>query len=266
MAVAVHSSGNYLNETTSFFADYIGGQGQPLFFADRTNLGINRNNGAAKRQELLDIVQTAAGTNSAIGLSATASSDGTTLVVSVDYESLSADYRLGVYLLDNNLVGAQASRGNDAQHKRMLIGYMTTGVEGRELTGNSGNETFTAPLSAYDIVRESEFQVLVVAWDVSGSMAFANGRLLDIEDAVVSTTALQIDDFDYQVSGDQVTARWSGPSVTSATLTSLSGQSIAKESVYNNGVELSAPAASGVYVLTLFGAEGIYSEKVHIHR
>jgi hypothetical protein len=265
IGVAVHSStSDYTNEVTEYFMQHIGTGAQPVFYHGKTNLGLSRNNGAAKRQELLDIANTAAATDSPVGLGVDASVAGDEVTVSVAYGTDNGSYRLGVYLLDNNLVGFQSTRGNDAVHKRMLVGYMTPSVEGDLLTDTDGTATYTASVSDLGISAIENYEVLVVAWEVSSGLVFANGRVVDIEQGAVNTTQVEIADLKYLINDTNIDVSWSSNDIRQVDLIDQSGRLVQSVQVSGQQAQLDTPDQNGIYILSLYTSQGLVSEQISI--
>lgn len=267
IGVAVHSSSSdYSNAVTQLFTQHIGTGPQPVFYHGTTNLGLSRNNSAAKRQELMEIASTAASTDSPVGLGVNSTITGDELAVSVAYGTDGGAYRLGVYLINNNLVGFQSTRGNSAVHKRMLVGYLTPTVEGDLLSDTEGTVRYTASIADLGISSVENYEVLVVVWEISNGLAFANGRISDIGQASVSTTQVSIEGLRYTTDDVNINVSWSGDDVQRIDLIDRSGRLV--ESVHASGQQavLRTPVESGIYILTMHTSQGVVSEQIAVVR
>lgn len=265
IAVAVHSSGDYQNAVSNLFVRYVGGAGQPLFFANSQDMLVNRNNIAAKRVEIMSQVTANAAVDAPVGLSSTAILDGTALTVDTDYAiTAGTDYKVGVYLLYNNLIGPQSARGSNANHKRMLQEFfLTEEIEGDAITGTEGSHSVTVDIADLGTHPIEDMQILVVVWTGTGnSIDYINGRLLDITSATVDAADITIEDLKVISLDASIEASWSGTEVSTAMLVSVTGQVVATTAVNGSkSVRLTAEHG-GLYVLVLDTPQGRHSQQV----
>jgi hypothetical protein len=83
------------------------------------------------------------------------------------------EYYLGLYLIENNVIGYQASIGNNANHKAVLRASFTQSSWGELLangnipTGSEFQKTFSLPLTN---APNSNYEVVSIIWKKTGNL------------------------------------------------------------------------------------------------
>lgn len=267
MLLSVHISGDYANETSRFFTDYVGGNGQPQFLVDQTVIPFSASTIPSSTDAVMSAVDDNLAVQSVVGLDVQAVYTDDMLTVEASYAYEGADaYSMGVYTVRNNFVGPQAARGSDAVHQRLLWDYLTDNVEGESLADNQGTYRVESDLMELGGHPADDTQILVVVWrETATGREYVNGRLVDIQELIIDTEEVVIEDLLVQQTGTELLVSWSG-AVTDVSLVSMNGSQIARKATQGqqSASIITEAFATGVYVLTLVTAQGPYSQQVLI--
>ena len=126
---SLHYSGDLLNPTAKAITDNFGGGGQPIFYLNTDNMGVGSFNLDAKRGEFMTVVESLNSFEPFAGVGTTATFDGQKITTTskakflIDLEG--GNYWLAAYLVDDELVANQASQGQNALHKNILLNTFT---------------------------------------------------------------------------------------------------------------------------------------------
>ena len=179
--IGAHYSGDLQSAAASELVGIFGGAGQPVFFADKANLRVSRNNTSQKRQEARNLVDANFNTSpiANAGLEIFDRSGDLEIDVRVEFfENTSGTYHLGVLILENNVINNQASQGNNASHP-FVLRSSANGVTGDEIAsgmisaGTTKDFSFTVTPDANWDVNNLSFAAVI--WkENGGSYDFVN--------------------------------------------------------------------------------------------
>lgn len=268
--ITVHYSGTLQNEVSSYFATYIRGFGQPLFFVNKKEMNVTRNNIATKRGEIINEVNNNANTMSIAGLNANARrTESGEIVVDVTYDFASGttgDYKLGAYLVYNNYAAMQATRGV-VPHDRLLWRSFTSDVSGMTINPEAGSTTLTLDTkSLNDNQPIDDMEVLVVIWNNDNTdPAYVNGRMLSIGGIVSNDESLATYIKTWSKGSElyvqDIPSEWIGGQLA---VISVNGQIITTTSIHQNQLNLDLGNSSGLNIVRLTKGDKLYSVKVFI--
>jgi hypothetical protein len=191
--IGSHYSGDLNSDAADELDDILGGSGQPVFFANNTNLRVNSGNISAKRTEVKQLVDNNFATSPVVNAGIEVYEKSGDLEVKVKtefFESTSGEFYIGVLILENEVKNYQASQGPDALHPYVLRESIM-GVTGELITSGSvsAGETFSF---SYDYSPNAKWNrdslhFAAVIWEKnSGQFEFVNG--ISTNDIKVSTS------------------------------------------------------------------------------
>ncbi len=140
--MAAHFSGLLLNDAAAEITDNFGSFAQPRFFFNEADQGVNSSNGTSRLASLKALVDEAYGQAPIVnsGFEPYYSNGEIKVNAKVKFfQAAQGDYHLGIYLLEDNVVGFQQSIGNNAVHKRVLRTSFTEQTFGQPITNGSVN-------------------------------------------------------------------------------------------------------------------------------
>ena len=195
ITLAAHIQGSDLeNEASLAIAGNANATGRPQFFVNTERQSASSSTVAASQSAIVTKVNEAASEPAEVGVLLQRTSD-TDLTTTVEFFAAQAGtYNVAVYAIENDIVNAQASRGPDAVHKRILRGALNGDFGEAVVTGSAGEGmrvTQTAMVSAIDGAWEADNLVVVaVVWEAlpDGKFRFVNGFELDDWQSVTSAT------------------------------------------------------------------------------
>ncbi len=150
---AAHFSGDLQTETAKAIVNNMGPtSGQPIFFLNRDNLGVNSGNAGAKLEEFNQTIEllnsypalAAVGAKAYFEEGAANCTMGAKVKFLGDLEG--GEYRLATYLMLTEHVAPQAGQGNDAMHTNLLRHALTDEIFGELISQGapiSNGQTFT---------------------------------------------------------------------------------------------------------------------------
>lgn len=122
---AAHHSGGQMTPTAKAITDNFGGSGQPIFYINNDNMGVNSGNLNAKRAEFQIFIESLNAFAPFAGVGSTATFDGEKITTTATAKFLTplegGDYWLSSYLVDDVLFASQASQGSNAKHQNILM-------------------------------------------------------------------------------------------------------------------------------------------------
>lgn len=275
--IAVHFDGDLQNEVADYFIAYVGGNGQPLFFVNKERVLVFASNIAEKRQEVTDLVSTNASQEASIGFDVKAKLNDNTIEVDAGYEfgsSVDGTVHIGAYLVYNNLVSPQASRGNDANHKRLLWKSFTTDVGGMDVStdmNTPNNLEFSLDLDGVDGDHPVEdMEVLVVAWtENNGQRGFLNARIVNIDQSVVSLNEISKANIKTYHDGHSIISDLGNDDLGSYQIDvySLVGKKVHSSKHNQNTSEISTDTwHPAPYIVKIYGSDWSVSRKILVMR
>ena len=203
--VGAHYSGDLQSAAASELVGIFGGAGQPVFFADKSNLRVSRSNTVAKRTEAKNLVDAnfAKMPVANAGMEIFDRSGDLDIDLRVEFfEATSGTYNVGILVLEDNVVNFQASVGSGAVHP-FVIRESVNGVVGDEVaTGTIPAGTIKdfsysiTPDAAWDLDNVS---FAAIIWkENGGSQDFVN--VYEEDEIQLSTSNNDnVSDFDFVV-------------------------------------------------------------------
>lgn len=213
---STHFSGNLSNPTSEGITTSLGGSGQPLFFVNSDNMGVNSSNVANKRDEINLYINDllSFGSLAGVGIDATYN-DG---VLNVNGKAKffnnieGGNFYLAYYVVRDHLIAPQTSQGSMADHRYVLIDAVTEGdVFGNNIVSGAieadAEYTVQASKAIEDIDVEND-EIIAILWNqrVDGDFVFFNATRTDIAITNVGT-ADEIEEI------SEVNARYNGNEV-----------------------------------------------------
>lgn len=276
--IAMHQGNSALtNETATALTDNFNSSGQPLFFLNNDNQGLLSGNQSTKRTEIIeqvDYLQTLAGVT---GIELNATTDGAKLFASASVEffgTLTNEFSIGVYVIQNNIVHNQASQGMVA-HPKLLTGRMTDDAFGDILDPSIAvhNVSYEMPVPADFDFEETEIVAVVWLKDTNGVYRFNNANIDEEVELILSNDELDqlVSDFTAQINNDQLLislALTESLAQGQVHLTDISGKNIFSKQLGNlpSGTQKLSydlgAIPSGIYVVNLEIDGEIISKKV----
>jgi len=187
---AAHYSGNYMTTESQNLASNFNAAGQPQFFLNNSNLGINSGNGTAKATELMNSIDANAALSPVLntGIKATKEEGKLTIeTLTRFFQATSGDFHLGLYIIEDEVVGFQQGIGASAVHERLVRSEITANTFGTQLmngdvsvgTEYSGSiEIDIDPVWNLDHVR-----IVAIIWDkVGNKYNFVNAHEIEGSD------------------------------------------------------------------------------------
>ena len=168
--MAAHYDGNLAEAAAEEITDNFGGFYQPRFFLNENDINGSSSNVSAKRAEVKAAVEAAFNESPVVnvGFAPTFADNKLTANAKVKFfQETSGEYYLGIYLLEDNVVGYQASIGNNANHKKVFRFSFTDETFGKLITGGSvaaGSE-FDLPFElSIGSVQGYDYEVAGIIW------------------------------------------------------------------------------------------------------
>ena len=203
--VGAHYSGDLQSAAANELVGIFGGAGQPVFFADKSNLRVSRSNTAQKRTEAKNTVDQNFDKSPVVnaGLEVFDRSGDLEINVSVEFfENTSGTYKLGVLILEDDVVNFQASVGSSARHP-FVLRSTANGVIGDEVGDGMISAGATKSLS-YTVTPDASWNMdnlsfAAVIWkENGGSHDFVN--VFSVDEILLSTsTATQNSEVDFSI-------------------------------------------------------------------
>ena len=183
--LAAHYSGNLITPAAENMAQNFGAVYQPIFFLGNENQNVSSSTAAAKRTTIKEMVDANFLETPIANAGMNATLDGNNLSVQTKakfFQAAEGEYYLGVYVVENELVGYQASRGNDAVHEKVIRASMTSDVFGNLLMNGTiaadteFDQTFEMTLD--DTWNTEHLEIVSILWKKEGDkFEFVNTNL-----------------------------------------------------------------------------------------
>lgn len=137
--IGAHYSGDLTTPAASELVRMFGGSGQPIFYADGTNLRVSSSNTGAKRTEVQELVDDNFNTAPVANTGMDIYDRGGDLDIEARVEFFQASngtYKLAVWVVENDVVNNQAGVGPNAMHPYVFRAAVN-GVTGEEIATGS---------------------------------------------------------------------------------------------------------------------------------
>ncbi|HMR90575.1 MAG TPA: T9SS type A sorting domain-containing protein [Saprospiraceae bacterium] len=283
--MAVHYSGGLLNNTSSNFTSNFTGDGQPIFYADGTDLNLTSNNGAQTLEDaklIVDFNQSLP-PFAGVGMNARLNESTDSLYVDTKVEFINeaegGDYYLGLYLIED-VTHMQASRTSNELHKNVLRASLLEGTFGKQLvTGSVAVGTsFQNNVKVGNITTTvGKTKIAAIIWNKlpSGRYLFFNANVVSPTLVTPSSTnnfalenqmkVYQIESGDIAVSIDAKTKR----NNVSISVTDLSGKLVTASTIAElhqgkQTIQLQGNFTSGMYIVSMADGDQVTSKKLMI--
>jgi hypothetical protein len=198
LVIGAHYSGDLQSSASADLMTVLSGPGQPVFFANATNLRVNSGNVSAKRAEVNTIVETALNTTARIGVGARVEDRSGTLEVKVKtefLETVTGDFNVAVLVLENDVKNTQSGRSGVQDHPNVLR-EAVNGTFGEVLaTGTTAAgqiDEFSWSYTPDPSYKVENLRFVAVIWeDLGGSYRFENGLT---QDEIEISTSTRVED------------------------------------------------------------------------
>ena len=169
--VALHFSGDLINDASKAISDNLGGFGQPSFFLNNTNLNVSSGNWQTRLEELKASVETMNAEIPGFGIElhgylGESTNEVITEIALHVNEAAEGEFYLGTYLVIDDFIHNQAGNSSMASHSKLLVEEFSGNTFGREI-GNGpiieGVMDFSIS-STFETAVEGPTDVLVVIW------------------------------------------------------------------------------------------------------
>jgi Secretion system C-terminal sorting domain len=283
--MAVHHSGGLQNSTSIAVGNNFTGAGQPIFYADGTNLNLSNSNGTQTLEDAKLIVEFNQDSPpfAGIGINAGLNESTDSLYVDTKVEFLSeaegGDYYLGLYLLED-VTHMQASRGSNELHKNVLRSSLLEGAFGKQLvTGSVAVGTsFLNSVKIPNITSTiGKIKIAAIIWNKlpSGRYLFFNANVVSPTLVTPSSTdnfasenqmkVYQIESGDIAVWVDAKTKR----NNVSLSVTDLSGKLVTASSIAElhqgtQTIHMHGNFTTGMYIVSMRDGDQLTSKKLMI--
>jgi hypothetical protein len=175
--VGAHHSGTLDSDAGEAFSSNFNAPYQPYFYAGNQDLGVNSGNVSDKVTETRNLINNNANNSPVanVGLDATLAGNTLTLTTkTLFFQATEGEYYLGLYILENNVIAAQASNSDMASHPFVLRTSITNDIFGPEVANgsiNAGTEV-TDQSVTYELNDSWDFanlSVMGVLWKKEGN-------------------------------------------------------------------------------------------------
>jgi hypothetical protein len=282
--MAVHHSGGLTNNTAAEISQNFGGAGQPIFFMDGVDLGVNSGNINEKIDDIELVVEFKNNLPAfaGVGINANLSQDADILTVDAKVEFFSdvegGDYYLGLYLLED-VMNTQAGRSGLQLHKNVLRRSLLNTTFGNALQKGavSKGTIFNVSATVPNITSErTKLKVVGVIWNkANNKYLFFNAKQVNVGIPASADSDVQAD-----INGFKVYQAESGNihieagTLKQVTIHDISGKPVYTEnlSVQNNQSEINNyklnayGLVQGIYIVSCLTEDGeMLTKKVHLH-
>lgn len=172
---ADHYSGNYQNSTAQAIASNFNSVGQPVFFLNGNDENVTSSNQTNKRSYFANQVNQITQNSPDVQTGIEASYSGNNLKIKYStkfFNTLSGEYYLGIYPIEKSVIGYQASRGQNADHRNVLRDELTGNPFGNliasgEITSNSiFDGSLEMDLNGYN---PDNLEIATIIWKKEGN-------------------------------------------------------------------------------------------------
>jgi hypothetical protein len=282
--MAVHHSGGLTNNTAAELSQNFGGAGQPIFFMDGVDLGVNSGNINEKIDEIELVVEFKNNLPAfaGVGINANLSQDADILTVDAKVEFFSdvegGDYYLGLYLLED-IMNTQAGRTGLQLHKNVLRRSLLNTTFGNALQKGavSKGTVFNVSASIPNITSDrNKLKVLGVIWNkVNNKYLFFNAKQVNVGIPASTDSDVQTDINNFNVyQAESGNVHIEARTLKQVTIYDLSGKPVHTENVspqFNqseiNEYKLNAfGLVPGIYVVSCLTKDGaLLTKKVQLY-
>lgn len=186
---ATHFSGDLANSTSMDFTNSLGGNGQPLFFVNRDNMGVTSGNVSSKREEINLYVNDLISFQPFAGIGLEANYDNGLLTVDGKVQFFTSlgegNFYLSYYLVKDHVIAPQTSQGSMADHRYLMTDEITGNTFGENIVQGAieNNEIFTLTSSKeIENVDIDNDEVVAILWNLrtDGVYEFFNANRVSI--------------------------------------------------------------------------------------
>lgn len=209
--IAAHPSGNLQSFEGQDLATNFSALGQPKFYLNNTDFGVNSVNLSSKRQELLNEISTLSNQSPVANTGLTVTRDGNTLSATSKtkfFQPASGNFFLSIFILEDHVIENQSNQGPNADHRRVLRGsfegntFGSSIAQGEIAEDMEFDETFSTQIGS--TWNADNLYFVAVLWEeVDGKYVYVNAN--QVQETTVSSTNLAAENgFDFSwVSSDQ---------------------------------------------------------------
>lgn len=282
--MAVHHSGDLVNPTATEFGNNFSGSGQPIFYADGSNINLSSTNISSKVGEIKTVLDFKATQSvfAGVGVDATLNTNNKTLTAKAKVEFFDAveggDYYLGLYLVED-VVNFQSNHPSGSPlHKNVLRQTLLPSTFGKSLkTGAIAKGTvFNVDASLANInASRDKIKVVAIIWNkVGGKYLFFNANIANV--GIPAST-----DFEADINNELIVMQNESKSVVVdlknlvleqdaiLNVSDISGRVLATKSILKNDpgktIVLEGEFSNGLHIVTLVSEKKRISKKVILH-
>ncbi len=194
---AAHYSGDFKNNVSIDIAKNFNASGQPIFYLDGIDQNVSSGNSQNKRNSFSTQINNKIQESplAQTGIKATYNNNKLYVDYSTKfYQSVSGEYYIGIYLIEKLVIGFQASRGQNAQHKNILR---------KELSGNSFGNLLAKGTVAENMIykghievdlddyKPQNLEIATIIWKKEGARYFVVNSNIDNEVSEENTSGIQ---------------------------------------------------------------------------
>lgn len=198
--MAVHHSGDLLNQTSNEFGNNFAGSGQPIFYMDGDNLNVNSGNISGRIGDIKTAMDFKATQSvfAGVGVDATFNSNTKTLTAKAKVEFFETveggDYYLGLYLVED-VFNIQASINGTPLHRNVLRQSLLPATFGKAIKSGAVTKgsVFNVDASLENVnATRDRMKVVAIIWNKVGSkFIFFNANMVNV--GIPASTEFEVD-------------------------------------------------------------------------
>ena len=174
--IAAHHDGNYETDSGKDITANFGGGYQPRFFLNENDMGANSSSASTKRAEVKSAVESAFNTAPVANVGFEPVFGNVTLFVDAKvkfFQNAEGDFYLGVYLLEDGVIGYQSGQGDNANHKKVFRYSFTDETFGKSIANGQISAGSEYDLS-FDLqigeVQGYDYEVVGIIWKLENGV------------------------------------------------------------------------------------------------
>jgi len=282
--MAVHYSGDLLNQVSTEFGENFVGSGQPIFYADGSNLNLTINTGSQRLLDLKTVVdfKTTQSVFAGVGVDATFNSNTKTITAKAKVEFFEAveggDYYLGLYLVEDVINFQNGHPSGTPLHRNVLRQSLLPATFGKAIKSGAvaKGSVFNVDASLENVnTTRDKIKVVAIIWNKVGSKyIFFNANMVNV--GIPAST-----DFEADTNNDLIIKQNESQSVivdmknivldqdAVLNISDISGRLITSQYVSKNNsnqiLTLTGEFKPGMHIVTLVSDHKRISKKIVLH-
>ncbi len=173
--MAIHHSGELNNAVNASFSENLNINSQPSFYFNNTRINVNGASIDQAIDEMKTMIDEMNSSQPEMEVKVHGyygENEGDVIAdVTVDVnQTMTGEFTLGVYLLGDDYVHFQSGQGNDAEHKKLLLGTFTNDHFGDNISdaGEVAVGTYELSFTNTFTLRETPYDIAVIVWRKDG--------------------------------------------------------------------------------------------------